>query len=101
MTGMPHKYIEIEDLVFALPNDFEGNCKDALQLLLEYILDVIRSCKENEVTEADTDRGIVMLKKAEAGSKVSIQYRMYEYNEKTKEYEIKPFIGSPEKHRED
>lgn len=102
LTGIPHKYIEIEDLVFALPDDFEGTCQDALKLLLEYILTVMSSCKDTEVTDADDDRGIVMLQKAKTGSKVSIKFRLYEYNTETKSYEMKSIIkGSNENDADD
>lgn len=92
--SVPKKYIEIEDLVFALPDDFEGSSLNALEILLEYILKALSSGKKSEVSDADSDRGVASLKGTKPGSRVSIKYRLYELNSNTNEYEMKSYIGN-------
>lgn len=95
---LPQKYIEIEDLVFALPDDFEGSCQDALALLLKYILKASSKSKDSEVIDADNVRGIARITR-NPGSSVSMNYRFYEYNDETKKYEPKSRIESSKKDR--
>lgn len=97
MENVPKKFLGVSNLVFILPDDFEGDVHDAAMLIMEYINEVTLKSKPKEVRESDGKTTIFdkLLKKVNK-DRLTASFVFYEFDEKTQSYQESSFIGPPE-----
>lgn len=97
MENVPKKFLGVSNLIFILPDDFEGDVHDAAMLIMEYINEVTLKSKPKEVQESDGNTTIFdkLLKKVNK-DRLTASFVFYEFDEKTQSYQESPFIGPPE-----
>ena len=94
MENVPQKFLGVSNLIFILPDDFEGDISDAAKLITEYINDV--SLKTKPVVASGTEEGTIfdkLLKKVNR-NRLTASFVFYEFDEKTQTYQESSFISN-------
>ena len=94
MENVPKKFLGVSNLIFILPDDFEGDISDAAKLITEYINDV--SLKTKPVVASGTEEGTIfdkLLKKVNR-NRLTASFVFYEFDEKTQTYQESSFISN-------
>ena len=97
MGKIPKKILEIEDLVFVLPEGFHGNIIDALTEIIAYIKSRTasdNSCTDNkyEVQLADDKVSLLKIVENDFDHRVSLKFSFFEYDEDEATYTPKKEI---------
>lgn len=97
MGKIPKKILEIEDLVFVLPEGFHGNIIDALTEIIAYIKNKTASGNngtENdyEVQLADDKVSLLKIVENDFDNRVSLKFSFFEYDEDEATYTPKKEI---------
>lgn len=87
MDTVPKKFLGVSNLIFILPDDFEGDITTAIPLIAEYVNNVVKSPKKTGATEEKVNGSIFndLLKRADR-DKLSAKFVFYEFDEKSQTY---------------
>ena len=77
MAKSPKNILRITDLTFVLPDDFDGNLKDAIQSLSDYLI------PNEETILHDGDRSTVesLFKDSDQDSKLCMRYGIFKLDD--------------------
>lgn len=97
MGKIPKKILEIEDLVFVLPEGFHGNIIDALTEIIAYIKTKVASGKTStnndyKVHLADDKVSLLTIVENDFDDRVSLKFSFFEYDEEAESYTPKKEI---------
>ena len=88
METVPKKFLGVSNLVFILPDDFEGDIGDAVNLIAEYLSEItenIRKCETKEESSDGTSMFESLMKRGYR-DRLSAKFVFYEFDEKTQTY---------------
>lgn len=74
-SALPRKLLRVEDLTFVLPDDFEGELDDAIELLLNYLRERLCHC---EITDKSEEEKLAAILNSDNNRKVSLNYGIFE-----------------------
>ena len=87
METVPKKFLGVSNLVFILPDDFEGDIGDAVRLISSYMDELTVSARNSEVKEEDTKGSLFeTLVKSGYRDRLSAKFVFYEFDEGTQTY---------------
>jgi len=97
VDSVPKKFLGVSNLIFILPDDFEGDITDALPLMVEYINDVVNKAKEIKIKEENKESSIFeSLLKSSNKNRITGKFIFYEFDEITQSYVESPQIKTKE-----
>lgn len=100
MEQIPKKFLGISNLIFILPDDFEGNITDAVELLMDYISSQLDSVRGSQVNEESIDESMFkkLLNKS-MKNKVTMRFSFYNFDEESQTYLKQDYISDNDKNK--
>ena len=82
MNHLPKKILRITDLVFTLPDNFEGDIKDAIKLIAEYISNRQKMTHVGDDAKTSVESLFENLSSNTSDSKLCMKYGIFECDER-------------------
>lgn len=92
MENVPKKFLGVSNLIFILPDDFEGDISDAAQLITAYIDEVSLKAKPKVMSQSDDGTIFDKLLKKVNRDRLTASFVFYEFDEKTQSYQESSYI---------
>lgn len=93
MEQVPRKFLGISNLIFILPDDFEGSITDALALLMDYVQETIANAKGVKSTEESAESIFKKLMEKPTKDRVTMKYTFYSFDDESQTYVQKDHLG--------